>query len=140
MPPWLDTPEEAGAVLVAVLGVLGTIGAAIVAATAAVIVAGVKVWRSKIKPLLTETQVAATHAADQLTPNHGSTVRDAVRSTRDAVRRTEEAVARLDRNTNQRIGDLRADVGRYTDQNDRAHSEIFKRIRGLESPMEDTRP
>ena len=133
MPPWLDTPEEAGAVLVAVLGVLGTIGAAIVAATAAVVVAGVKVWRSKIKPMLTETQVAATHAADQLTPNHGSTVRD-------AVRRTEEAVARLDRNTNQRIGDLRADVGRYTDQNDRAHSEMFKRIRGLESPMEDTRP
>lgn len=133
MPPWLDTPEEAGTLLVAVLGVLGTIGAAIVVATAAVVVAGVKVWRSKIKPILTETQVAATHAADQLTPNHGSTVRD-------AVRRTEEAVARLDRNTNQRIGDLRADVGRYTDQNDRAHSEIFKRIRGLESPMEDTRP
>lgn len=133
MPPWLDTPEEAGAILVAVLGVLATVGAGIVAAAAAVIVAGIKVWRSKLKPLLTETQQAATHAADQLTPNHGSTVRD-------AVRRTEEAVARLDRNTNQRIADLRGDVGRYTDQNDRAHSEIFKRLRGLESPMEDTRP
>lgn len=132
MPPWLDTPEEAGAILVAVLGVLGTIGAAMVATIAAVIVAGVKVWRSKIKPLLTETQVAATHAADQLTPNTGSTVRD-------AVKRTEAAVGRLDLNTNQRIADLRADVGRYTDQNDRAHSEIFKRLRGLESPMEDTR-
>lgn len=132
MPPWLNTPEEAGAILVAVLGVLATVGAGIITAAAVVIVAGIKVWRSKIKPLLTETQQAATHAADQLTPNHGSTVRD-------AVRRTEAAVGRLDLNTNQRLADIRADVGRYTDQNDRAHSEIFKRLRGLESPMEDTR-
>lgn len=132
MPPWLDTPEEAATILASVLGVLGTIGAAIVAAVAVVIVAGVKVWRSKIKPLLTETQQAATHAADQLTPNHGSTVRD-------AVRRIEETVDRLDRTTNQRLGDLRRDVSRYTDQNDRAHSEIFKRLRGLETPNEDTR-
>lgn len=133
MPPWLNTPEEVGAVIVGVLGVLATIGAAVLAAVAGVIAAGVQVWRTKIKPMLADTQQSASHAAEQLTPNHGSTVQD-------AVRRTEAAVARLDRNTNQRLGDLRADVGRYTDQNDRAHSEIFKRLRGLESPMEDTRP
>lgn len=129
MPPALDTPEEVAAMLAAVLGVLGVVAAGIIGVVATVIAA----WRAKVKPLLTSTQSAASHAAEQLTPNHGSTVRD-------AVRRTEEAVARLDRNTNQRIADLRADLREYSDQNDRAHSELFRRVRGLESPMEDTRP
>lgn len=129
MPPALDTPEEVAAMLAALLGVLGVVAAGIIGVVATVIAA----WRAKVKPLLTSTQSAATHAAEQLTPNHGSTVRD-------AVRRTEEAVARLDRNTNQRLADLRADMREYSDQNDRAHSELFRRVRGLESPMEDTRP
>lgn len=129
MPPALDTPEEVAAMLAALLGVLGVVAAGIIGVVATVIAA----WRAKVKPLLTSTQNAASHAAEQLTPNHGSTVRD-------AVRRTEEAVARLDRNTNQRFADLRADMREYSDQNDRAHSELFRRVRGLESPMEDTRP
>lgn len=129
MPPWLDSAEEVAAVATAVVVAVGAVVTAVVTAVAGVYA----VWRSKVKPLLTKTEQAASHAAEQLTPNHGSTVRD-------AVRRTEEAVARLDRNTNQRIADLRADVREYSDQNDRAHSELFRRVRGLESPMEDTRP
>lgn len=129
MPPALDTPEEVAAALAAVLGVLGVVATGILGAAAAVVTA----WRAKVKPLLTSTQSAASHAAEQLTPNHGSTVRD-------AVRRTEEAVARLDRNTNQRLADLRADMRESRDQNDRAHSELFRRVRALETPMEDTRP
>lgn len=129
MPPALDTTEEVAAMLAAVLGVLGVLAAGILTAFAGVLA----VWRAKVKPLLTSTQVAASHAADQLTPNHGSTVRD-------SVRRTEEAVGRLDRNTNQRLTDIRADLGRHIDANDRAHAEIFRRLNYLETPLEDTRP
>lgn len=128
MPPWLNDPESVAAFVAALLGLLATIGVAIVGACGAVMMA----WQSKIKPLLTGTQAAAQHAAEQLTPNHGSTVRD-------AVRRTEAAVGRLDLNTNQRIGDLHALMGRHIDQNDRAHSEIFKRLHQIESPPEETR-
>lgn len=133
MPPWLDSPEEVGAVLVAVLGVLGTIGAGIVMSAAGVLVAAVKVWRSKIKPVLTSTQTAAETAADQLTPNHGS-------SARDSLARIEAMVGRLDTNTNQRITDVRADVRAHVDHSDRAHSEIFRRLKQIETPTEDTRP
>ena len=128
MPPWLDSAEEVAAVATAVVVAVGAIVAAFITASAGVYA----VWRSKVKPLLTRTEVAASHAAEQLTPNHGSTVRD-------AVRRTEAAVGRLDLNTNQRIGDLHALMGRHIDQNDRAHSEIFKRLHQIESPPEETR-
>ena len=133
MPPWLDTPEEVGAILVAVLGVLGTIGAGIVMSVAGVLVAAVKIWRSKVKPVLTSTQAAAETAADQLTPNHGS-------SARDSLSRIERMVSRLDTTMNQRITDIRADVRAHVDHSDRAHSEIFKRLRQIETPSEDTRP
>lgn len=133
MPPSLDTPEEVGAMLVAVLGVLGTIGAGIVMSVAGVLVAAVKVWRSKVKPVLTSTQAAAETAADQLTPNHGS-------SARDSLSRIETMVSRLDTTMNQRITDIRADVRAHVDHSDRAHSEIFKRLRQIETPSEDTRP
>ena len=133
MPPWMDTPEEVGAVLVAVLGVLGTVAAGIVMSAAGVLVAVVRVWRSKVKPVLTSTQTAAETAADQLTPNHGS-------SARDSLNRIERMVGRLDTNMNQRITDIRADVRAHVDHSDRAHSEIFRRLKQIETPQEDTRP
>lgn len=129
MPPALDTPEEIAAIVGGILAVLGVMAAGLISLFAGAIA----VWRAKVKPLLTTTQQAASHAAEQLTPNHGSTVRD-------AVRRTEAAVGRLDRNNNQRLADLRADLGRHIDANDRAHSEIFRRLHHLETPLEDTRP
>ena len=125
MPPWLDSPEEAGALLVAVLGVLATVGVGIIGACAAVYAA----WRAKIKPLLTSTQDSAKKAASQLTNNHGS-------STRDAIDRIELTMSL----TAADVRELRADQRVARDDASRAHSEIFRRIRALETPMEDTRP
>lgn len=133
MPPWLDTPEEVGAVLVSVLGVLGTIGAGIVMSAAGVLVVGVKVWRSKAKPVLTSTQTAAETAADQLTPNHGS-------SARDSLGRIELAVDRVSRDLSRQVGEIRQDMTSHNEWSDRQHSELFRRMNQLESPMEDTRP
>lgn len=129
VPPWLDTPEEAGAILVAVLGVLATIGVGIVGACAAVYAA----WRAKLKPLLTKTHEAAETAADQLTPNHGS-------SARDSLGRIERTLDRFDRSINRQLGEIRADMTRHSEWSDRQHSELFRRVNHLESPMEDTRP
>lgn len=129
MPPWLDSAEEVGAVIVAVLAVLGTIAAAALAALGVVIAA----WRSKIKPLLTSTATAAETAADQLTPNHGS-------SARDALGRIERAQDELRRDLTQRLVDVRADMRSDREQHHRDHSNIFRRLNHLESPLEDTRP
>lgn len=129
MPPALDTPEEVAAMLAALLGVLGVLAAGIIGVVATVIAA----WRAKVKPLLTSTQTAASHAAEQLTPNHGSTVRD-------SVGRMESTLDRLDRSMSRQLGEIRADMGRQQQHNDRQHSEIFRRIHALETPMEDTRP
>lgn len=133
MPPWLDSAEEVGAVIVAVLGVLGTIGAGIVMSAAGVLVVAVKVWRSKIKPVLTRTQTAAETAADQLTPNHGS-------SARDSLGRIELTLDRVARDLSRQVGEIRQDMGRHETVSDRQHSELFRRVNQLESPMEDTRP
>ena len=129
MPPWLDTPEEVGAILVAVLGVLATIGVGIVGACAAVYAA----WRAKLKPLLTKTHEAAETAADQLTPNHGS-------SARDSLGRIERTLDRVARDLSRQVGEIRQDMTRHNDHSDRAHSEIFRRLRQIETPSEDTRP
>lgn len=129
MPPWLDSAEEVGAVIVAVLAVLGTIAAAGLAALGVVIAA----WRSKVKPLLTTTATAAETAADQLTPNHGS-------SARDALGRIERAQEELRRELTERLGDVRADMRSDREQHRRDHDSIFTRLRVLESPPEDTRP
>ncbi len=130
MPPTLDTPEEVAAMLAALLGVLGVVGAGIITAVAGLVVA----WRAKIKPLLTETKDAAEHAATQLTPNHGS-------SAKDSLARIERAVSDMDRNNNQRFADLRADMRTEREATDRKHSEIFRRLHALESPpREDTIP
>lgn len=74
MPPWLDSAEEVGIMVGGAIAILTALAVAILTALAAVIAA----WRAKIKPLLTTTQEAASTAADQLTPNHGSSIRDAV--------------------------------------------------------------
>lgn len=129
MPPWLDSAEEVAAIATAVVVAIGAVLTAVLGVAGALIA----VWRTKVKPLLTRTEEAASHAAEQLTPNHGSTVRD-------SVGRMEQTLDRLDRTTNTRIGDLNGLMVRYIDQNDRAHSEIFRRLNQLESPMEDTRP
>ena len=133
MPPWLDSPEEVGAILVAVLGVLGTIGAGIVMAVAGVLVAAVKVWRSKVKPVLTSTQAAAETAADQLTPNHGS-------SARDSLGRIERTLDRVARDLSRQVGEIRQDMTRHETVSERQHAELFRRVNHLESPSEDTRP
>ena len=133
MPPWLDTPEEVGAILVAVLGVLGTIGAGIVMSVAGVLVAAAKVWRSKVKPVLTRTQAAAETAADQLTPNHGS-------SARDSLGRIERTLDRVARDLSRQVGEIRQDMTRHETVSERQHAELFRRVNHLESPMEDTRP
>lgn len=129
MPPWLDSPEEVGAVLVAVLAVLGTVAVAVIGTLAAVIAA----WRSKVKPLLTSTQTAAETAADQLTPNHGS-------SARDSLGRIERSLDEVRRDLTQRMADVRADMRSDRDQHHRDHANIFRRLHSLESPPEDTRP
>jgi len=129
VPPWADSAEEIGAIAVAVVTALGLIAVAVVGVIGTVYAA----WRSKVKPLLTKTHAAAETAADQLTPNHGS-------SARDALGRIERSLEALDRNFNDRLKDIRADMRLETEQNDRAHSEIFRRIRSLETPYEDTRP
>lgn len=129
MPPWLDSAEEVGAVIVAVLSVLGAIGVGIVGTVAAVIAA----WRSKIKPLLLQTQQDASTAADQLTPNHGS-------SARDSLGRIELTLDRVARDLSRQVGEIRQDMGRHETVSDRQHSELFRRVNQLESPMEDTRP
>lgn len=132
MPPWLDTPEEAGAVIVGVLGVLGTIAGGVLAFIGTVIAVGVKVYRSKIKPILADTQESASRAAEQLTPNHGS-------SAHDSLGRIENSLDRLDRGMNTRIADLRADMRAQQQGNEYDHAHIFQRLNNLESPMEDTR-
>ena len=125
MPPALDTPEEVAAMLAALLGVLGVVGAGIIAALAAVIAA----WRAKIKPLLTDTKRSADRAAEQLITNHGS-------STRDAIDRIELTMSL----TAADVREIRADQRTDRDAASRAHAEIFRRLRALETPMEDTRP
>lgn len=129
MPPWLDTPEEAGAILVAVLGVLATVGVGIIGAIAALYAA----WRTKVKPLLTRTHNAAETAADQLTPNHGS-------SARDSLGRIEMTLDRVARDLSWQVGEIRTDMTRHNEWSDRQHSELFRRVNRIESPMEDTRP
>lgn len=129
MPPWLDSPEEVGAVIVAVLAVLGTVAVAVIGALAAVIAA----WRSKVKPLLTSTQTYAETAADQLTPNHGS-------SARDSLGRIERSLDEVRRDLSQRMADVRADMRSDREQHHRDHNNIFHRLHALESPPEDTRP
>lgn len=124
MPPALDTPEEVAAMLAALLGVLGVIGVGIIGTIAAIIAA----WRTKLKPLLTDTQDAAERAAFQLTNNHGS-------STRDAIDRMELTISL----TAADVREIRSDQRVARDDASRAHSEIFRRIRALETPMEDTR-
>lgn len=129
MPPALDTPEEVAAMLAALLGVLSIVAVGIIGAVAAIIAA----WRTKLKPMLAQTQQAAETAADQLTPNHGS-------SARDSLGRIENSLDRLDRAMNRQIGEIRADMTRHNEWSDRQHSELFRRVHHLESPMEDTRP
>lgn len=129
VPPWLDSPEEVGAVLVAVLGVLATIGVGIVGACAAVYAA----WRAKLKPLLTKTHEAAETAADQLTPNHGS-------SARDSLGRIERTLDRVARDLSRQVGEIRQDMTRHETVSERQHAELFRRVNHLESPSEDTRP
>lgn len=129
MPPWLTDPESVAAFIAALLGLLTTIGVGVLGSAAAVFVA----WRSKIKPLLSGTQTAAKHAAEQLTPNHGS-------SARDSLGRIEATLDRVDRSLNRQIGEVRADMRTHIDTNDRQHSELFRRVNHIESPMEDTRP
>lgn len=129
MPPWLTDPESVAAFVAALLGLVATIITGLLAVVAAV----VTVWRAKIKPLLTSTQQAANTAADQLTPNHGS-------SARDSLGRIEHTLDRLDRSFNRQIGEIRADMTRHNEWSDRQHSELFRRVNHLESPMEDTRP
>lgn len=124
MPPALDTPEEVAAMLAALLGVLGVIAAGIIGTIAAIIAA----WRTKLKPLLTDTQDAAERAAFQLTNNHGS-------STRDAIDRMELTISL----TAADVREIRSDQRVARDDASRAHAEIFRRIRALETPVEDTR-
>jgi hypothetical protein len=101
-----------------------------VAATFFTALAGVwAVWRAKIKPLLTETKHSANRAAEQLVNNHGS-------STRDAIDRIEMIMSL----TAADVREIRADQRTDRETASRAHSEIFRRIRALETPMEDTRP
>lgn len=125
MPPALDTPEEVAAMLAMLLGVLGVVGAGIIAALAAVLAA----WRAKIKPLLTDAKDAAEVAANQLQNNSGS-------STRDAIDRTERMTGHL----LDEVRDLRAEQRSDRTSAERAHSEIFRRLRSLETPYEDPRP
>ena len=125
MPPALDTPEEVAAMLAALLSVLGAVAVGIIGVIATVIAA----WRAKVKPLLTETKQSANRAAEQLTNNHGS-------STRDAIDRIEMTMSL----TAADVREIRADQRTDRDAASRAHAEIFRRIRALETPMEDTRP
>ena len=118
MPPWLDTPGELGVVIGAVL----TAGAAVIAAmlgAAAVILAA---WRAKLAPLLHSTADHAQVAAEAVSANHGS-------SLRDAVVRLEASMAGLTVD----LRDMRGEARDDRRQSDRAHSEIFKRLRALES-------
>ena len=108
MPPWLDSAEEVGALVVLVGTTLGMVAAALVTAAAGVVAA----WRSKLKPLLTDTRRAATAAAEQLTPNHGSSVRD-------ALTRIETTVDRLDRSVSARLAEVRSDMHLEREQNAR---------------------
>lgn len=125
MPPWLDSAEEVAAVATAVVVAVGAVVATFVTAIAGV----VAVWRSKVKPLLTETKHSADRAAEQLVNNHGS-------STRDAIDRIEMTMGL----TAADVREIRADQRTDREAASRAHSEIFRRIRALETPMEDTRP
>lgn len=111
--------------LAALLGVLGVVAVGIIGTIAAVVAA----WRAKVKPLLADTQQAAERAAFQLTNNHGS-------STRDAIDRMEVTMSL----TAADVREIRADQRVARDDASRAHSEIFRRIRALETPLEDTRP
>lgn len=115
--------------LAALLAVLSVFAAGVIGVIAAVIAA----WRAKVKPLLTETRTAASTAADQLTPNHGS-------SARDSLGRIEQTLDRFDLSINRQLGEIRADMTRHNEWSDRQHSELFRRVNHLESPMEDTRP
>lgn len=125
MPPWLDSAEEVAAVATAVVVAVGAVAVTFVTAIAGV----VAVWRAKVKPLLTETKDSAYRAAEQLENNHGS-------STRDAIDRIEMTMSL----TAADVREIRADQRTDRDTASRAHSEIFRRIRALETPMEDTRP
>lgn len=125
MPPWLDSAEEVAALVTAVIVAIGAVVAALVTAIAGVIA----VYRAKIKPMLSGTQQAAQQAAYELRANHGS-------STRDAINRTEKNIDHLIHE----LRDMRTEQRTDRDAGNRAHSEIFRRMRQLETPMEDTRP
>lgn len=125
MPPALDTPSEVGAVLVAVLGVLGTVGVGIIGAVAMVYGA----WRAKLRPILMETKAAANAAAHQLENNSGS-------STKDAVDRIEAQVAQVARD----IRYLRGNMRSQQTSNDDIHRDHSQRLRALETPHERTHP
>lgn len=132
MPPWLDSPEEVGAVLVGVLGALATIGVAVVGTVAAVIAA----YRAKIKPLLTGTRSAAEAAAHQLQNNSGSSTRDAV----DRIERAATESLRLAQQNSRDVRYLRGDVANWQNHNNSVHEDHGTRLRSLETPHERTLP
>lgn len=121
MPPSLDTPDEIATVIVAVIVALGTITGGIVAAVAL----GVAWWRSHIGPLIRGAADDLAVARAQVSPNHGS-------SMSDALGRVETAVQGLTID----LRELRSDAREDRKASDRAHSEIFHRLRSLESPPE----
>lgn len=122
MPPALDTPEEVAAIVAAVLAVLGVAGAGVVGVVAAIVAA----WNSKVRPLLADTQNAAHVAAHELRNNSGG-------STRDAVDRI-ETVARELRGD---VRDLRHELSDDRTAGNRTHSELFRRLHALESPIQE---
>lgn len=125
MPPSVDTPDEIATVIVAVIVALGTIVGGIAAAVAL----GVAWWRAHIGPLLKGTAADAARARAEVSANHGS-------SMRDAVTRVEATVAGLAVD----VRDLRVELRDERVSGDATHSEIFRRLRGLESPEPKDRP
>lgn len=118
MPPWLDTPGELAAIVVAVITAGGTVIASMLGAAAVIIAA----WRAKLAPLLNATADHAQTAAEAVSANHGS-------SLRDAVVRLEAGMAGVAGD----VRDMRAEARENRAQSDRAHSEIFHRLRSLEN-------
>lgn len=104
-----------------VIGAVLTAGAAIVSALLGAVAVIVGAWRAKLAPLLHSTADHAQTAAEAVSANHGS-------SLRDAVVRLEASMAGVAGD----VRDIRTEARENRAQSDRAHSEIFHRLRSLE--------
>nr|DAL28234.1 MAG TPA_asm: Protein of unknown function (DUF2746) [Caudoviricetes sp.] len=133
MPPYLDTPEELGTLILAVVTALGALTVGTLGVIATVLVA----WRTKVRPLLIESRDEAATAAQQLRNNSGSSTRDAIDRTETLATEIRDGINGVRTETLGEVRALRGEVGQLRDTSERTHAEVFKRLGALETPYRE---